>query len=201
MTEYTETKEDREDAAKLASVDAEIRTLFELKGVAATLTSGRVLTAIEQEVDALAIRRQRIVRESERRLENFYGDRARIKRALKALRAQGFAANMSEPSYESDRTSPAIDAAEAEGTPRAFARKNHVDAAFALDGPAWVTRGTKASDADALKHDLSFYWGPCETTQDAEQYGAAVVAAFEAEGLTVEWGGKVSDTVIVKPSA
>jgi hypothetical protein len=201
MTEYQPTAEDRKAEQAIAEIDASLEALYTARKVLADagLDTTDAYRASERDRERLDNARTRLVREGEARIAAFYGDRAKVKRAFKALRKAGFACSMTEPGYESTASgSFAIAEAQDNGGRFAFVRRPHVEHAFAIE-PRWADRMTKASDADALTHDLHVYWGPSDgNTQEVHEVGEAIRQAFMAEGLRVEWSGEGSDTVTVK---
>lgn len=200
MTKYQPTKQDRDDKKRIAAIDDDLRQLSALKGEAGAVsgTAGsRIIVAIEQEVDRLAEQRRRIVREGEQRIKAFYGDRAKVRRAFAALRKDGFATSMTEPSFESERMSDKLRAAVEAGEPYAFVRRNEVEYAFGQrDG--YYGRKTESADPNTLVRDLHVMWGPTDADTQVTAFGKAIERAFEAEGFKVEWNGNGWDTVTVK---
>lgn len=198
MTDYTETKQDREDADKLKALSLDASILNVLYNTALQLKPGRarrIMQAIEQEKTWVLQSKQDIVKQGEDRIAAFYTDRAKVKRALAALRKLGYVASISEPSYESALdTTPKLAEAQNAGMP--WLAVSTKEWRYAFQGPrAYYSAPTE--QGDTLTHSLYFSWGPTSPTGGREAIGHEIVAAFQAEGLDVSWDGSAARCVQV----
>lgn len=203
MTEYTETKQDREDADKLKALDLDAQILSTLNVTALQLRPGRarrIVEAIETEMKYVAQTRQDIVKQGEDRVAAFYTDRAKVKRALAALRKLGYVASISEPSYESALDStPKLAEAQNAGMP--WLAVSTKEWRYAFEAPR-TYYGQRGEQGDTLEHSLYFSWGPTSQVGAAyEAIGHEIVAAFRAEGLEVRWDGSAARCVQVVGAA
>lgn len=202
MTEYTETKQDREDADKLAALSLDASILNVLHNTALQLKPGRarrIMEAIAKEQQYVLQTRQDIVKQGEARVAAFYTDRAKVKRALAALRKLGYATSINEPSYESALDStPKLAEAQNAGMP--WLAVSTKEWRYAFQAPrAWY--GQPGEQGDTLEHSLYFSWGPTSPTGGREAIGHEIVAAFRAEGLDVSWDGSAARCVQVVGAA
>lgn len=197
MTEYTESKQDREDAKQIAALDeaqADLVAAREALGDGTAWTR-RTREGMLADLEAIGSRRARLVREGEARISEFHSDRSRVKRAAATLRKDyGFVVSFAEPQ---DRPSPKIEAAEG---PYACTRRTQFDYAFEIKDPRGYYR-TRETGLD-LTGDLYMSWGPIDgDSEDTFAIGSTIAYAFAAEGLDVEWDGSGAWSVVVKPKA
>jgi hypothetical protein len=194
VTEYRETKEDREDEARRMQYNAGLSTARSILLLADTPPSfllRRIMTAAEDTIKNLEKSIEQLDERVQARRDAFQSDRAKLQRAFRALRKAGVAASMSEPPYESVKpSSKAITEAAKNEDPHVIIHSDRVKHAF--DRSTFWSRGYGTDPTDTLQRDLYVNFGPDVAA------GQRAFDALKSEGLGVEWDGTFSNSVTIK---